>query len=119
MLQSHLLDLRESNDNVRDLNPGVVNIILNFDLFAGGVKNAHKGVAQHRVPNVTNVRGLVRVDAGVLNHLFCWFCSQSFERLSPGGEKVEESRSVEKDVYVTRPGNFNTLNFRDVFQDRL
>ena len=59
----------KADDDVSDLDAGVVDVVLDFDPFAGGLENAHERVAQHRVANVTDVRGFVGIDAGVLDHL--------------------------------------------------
>ena len=60
--------MHEPDDHVRDLHSGVVDVVLHFDAIAGGAQNVHERVAEHGVAHVTDVRGLIWVDAGVLDH---------------------------------------------------
>ena len=71
----------KADDDVGNLDAGVVDVVLNFDAIAGGLQDAHKRVAEHGIANVTDVRGFVRIDAGVLDHLLR---SIELARLSPG-----------------------------------
>ena len=61
--------MQKTNNDVSNLNAGVVDVVLHFDAIAGGFQDAHKRVAEHSVANVTDVRRFVRIDAGVLDHL--------------------------------------------------
>ncbi len=40
-----LFQVQESDDHVGNLNPGVVDVVLHFNLFASGLKDADEGVA--------------------------------------------------------------------------
>ena len=59
--------VEEADDHVGDLNAGVVDVVLHVDLLPGGAQQAHKGVAEDGVAQVADVRGLVGIDAGVLD----------------------------------------------------
>ena len=65
--QRLLLEVQKADDDVGDLDAGVVDVVLDLDLAAPAAQHAHVGVAQHGVAQVPDVRGLVRVDAGVLD----------------------------------------------------
>ncbi len=49
------------------LNTGIVDVVLHVDLVPGGAQQAHKGVAENRIPQMPDVRGFVGIDAGVLD----------------------------------------------------
>ncbi len=58
---------QEADHDVGDLDAGVVDVVLDLDLGAGGAQAADQGVAQHGVAQVADVGGLVGVDVGVLD----------------------------------------------------
>ena len=62
-----LLEMQKADDDVGDLDAGVVDVVLHVDFVAGGAEQAHKGVAENGVAQVADVRGLVGIDAGVLD----------------------------------------------------
>ena len=59
--------MEEPDDDVGDLDAGVVDVVLHVDLVAGGAQEADKRVAENGVAQMADVRGLVGIDAGVLN----------------------------------------------------
>src|ERR1700739_4891277 len=59
--------MQKAENYVRDLDAGVVDVVLNLDVPAGVAEEGHESVAQHRVAQVADVRGFVRVDGGVLD----------------------------------------------------
>ena len=59
--------MSQADHNISDLDAGVVDVVLHVDPLPGGAQQAHKGVAQDGVAQVTDVRSLVGVDAGVLD----------------------------------------------------
>ena len=65
--QRHFFEVHEADDDVGHLDAGVVDVVLNVDLMAGGAEHADEGVAEDGVAQVADVRGLVGVDAGVLD----------------------------------------------------
>ena len=62
-----LLEVEEADDHVRDLNARVVDVVLHADLEAALAQQAHERVTEAGVAQVADVRGLVRVDRGVLH----------------------------------------------------
>ena len=67
VVNGFLLEVQKPENYVGDLNAGVVDVILNFDVPARVAQQADEGVAQHGVAQVADVRRFVRVDCGVLN----------------------------------------------------
>ena len=59
-------ELEEADDDVGNLDAGVVDVVLDIDLLAGGAEQADKGVAEDGVAEMADVGGLVGIDAGVL-----------------------------------------------------
>ena len=59
--------MAKADDHIGDLHAGVVNVVLHLDGLAGGAQQANRGVAEHGVPQVTDVGRLVRIDRRVLN----------------------------------------------------
>ena len=57
----------KTHHHVGNLDAGVIDVILHIDLLPGGAQHAHKRVAQNRVAQMADVRGLVGIDAGVLD----------------------------------------------------
>ena len=60
--------MKESDDDVRDLHAGVIDIKLRFGSLAVRLQNSDERVAQNGVADVTDVRGFVRIDRSVLDH---------------------------------------------------
>ena len=56
------LDRPESDDDVRDLDSRVVDVVLHFDRCAAEPEDADQCVPERRIAQVTDVRGLVRID---------------------------------------------------------
>jgi hypothetical protein len=65
-----LFKISESHDDVRDLNACVVDVVLNFYLTAGGFEDADERIPDCGVPQVPDVRCLVRIDVGVFDDNF-------------------------------------------------
>ena len=64
---SFLFEMQKAYNDVGNLDAGVVNVVLHVDFVAGGTEETDKCVAEDRVAEMTDVRGLVGIDAGVLN----------------------------------------------------
>ncbi len=60
-------ELAESEDDVGDLNTGVVDVVLHLDRNAAESLDAHERVAERGIPEVPDVRGLVGIDGCVLD----------------------------------------------------
>ena len=61
------LELAESDDDVGHLHAGVVDVVLHLDRNAAEALHADERVAERGVPQVSDVRGLVRIDGRVLD----------------------------------------------------
>ena len=112
--------MHKADDDVSDLDAGVVDVVLNFDAIAGGLQNAHERIAEHGIANVTDVRGFVWVDAGVLDHLLRSDRASSLHRrLRWTSKQAEQLRAIEEDIEITGAGDLDARDFVDVFQLRL
>ena len=60
-------ELPEAHDDVGDLDAEVVDVVLRLDRRAQKAKDAHERVAERGVPQMADMRGLVRVDGGVFD----------------------------------------------------
>ena len=60
--------MQESENHVRHLHAGVVDVVLHFHATPGVAQQPRERVAQHRIAQVADVRRFVRIDAGVLDH---------------------------------------------------
>ena len=93
--------MQKSENYIRHLNASVVDVVLNFDVPSGVAEEAHEGVAQDGVAQVADVRGLVRVDGGVLNN--------RLGRIGTGGhgflrglhERPKKFCAVEEEIQVS------------------
>ena len=55
--------MQKPQHHVRHLHARVINIILNFDAPPGMPQQPHERIPQHRIPQMPDVRRLVRIDA--------------------------------------------------------
>ena len=105
---SHLLRIqppksKESEDYIRDLYSGVVDVGLNLDPVPQIPEDAGKGVTEGGVSQMADVGRLVRVDAGVFDDVDPWgglgACS---------GKGVPDPHfPVQKDIDVPATGHFH------------
>ena len=65
-----LLDLQKANHHVGHLHARVVDVVLNVDFPARGAQQPDERVAENGIAQMSDVRGLVRIDAGVLDQNF-------------------------------------------------
>ncbi len=61
------LEVAEADHHVGHLHAGVVDVVLNLDRMAEEPQRAHQRVAEGGVPQVADVRRLVRIDGRVLD----------------------------------------------------
>jgi hypothetical protein len=108
--------MQKTDDNVSDLDAGVVDVVLDFDAIAGGLQDAYERVAENGVADVTDVRGFVWVDAGVLNHFFGLIRFPFGLPTALRRKKLEQLRAIKKDIDITRARNLNPRNFFNTFQ---
>jgi hypothetical protein len=59
--------MQEADHHIGHLHAGVVDVVLHVDFLPGGAQQADEGVAENGVAQVADVRGLVGIDAGVLD----------------------------------------------------
>ena len=67
VVESFPLDVFEAYYNIRNLDAGVIDIVLNFDFVSRGLEYLDKRVANRRISKMADVRGLVWIDIGVLD----------------------------------------------------
>jgi hypothetical protein len=60
-------ELPEAHDDVGDLDAEVVDVVLRLDRRAEKAKDADERVAERGVPQMADVRSLVRVDGGMFD----------------------------------------------------
>ena len=60
-------EMQKADHHIGHLDAGVVDVVLHIDLLSGGAQQAHEGVAENGVAQMADVRGLVGIDAGVLD----------------------------------------------------
>src|SRR5262245_32154815 len=100
--------MKKAHDHVGHLYAGVVNVVVNLDVFAGCAQDARRRVAEHRVTHVADVRGLVRIDRSMFDDELSRL--RILDRWSPVfvNELREYPGSVEKDIQVSRAGDFDS-----------
>jgi hypothetical protein len=59
--------MQKADHHIRHLHAGVVDVVLHVDHVPCRTKQAHKGVAENRVAQMADVRGLVGIDGCVLH----------------------------------------------------
>ncbi len=98
----------EADDDVGDLHAGVVDVVLDADFVAGlvgvGAEQALEGVAEDGVAEVADVRGLVGVDAGVLDEAEAGAADVG---VLVGGDAADGGGAVEADVEIAGAGDFD------------
>jgi hypothetical protein len=57
----------EADDDIGDLDAGVVDVVLDFDGAAIGAQHADEGIAEDGVAEVADVGGFIGVDVGVFD----------------------------------------------------
>ncbi len=65
-----VFEFTEADDDVRDLDAGVVDVVLDLDRAPLEPQQAPEGVAERRVPQVADVGRLIRIDSRVLDDHF-------------------------------------------------
>ncbi len=106
-------EVDEADDDVGDLDAGVIDVVLDADLVAGlvvvGAQKTLEGVAEDGVAEMADVRGLVGVDAGVLDEAEAGATDVG---VPAGGDLEDSGGAVEADVEVTCSRDLDT---RDAF----
>ena len=81
-----VFELAKSDDDVGDLDAGVVDVVLHLDGNAAEALHAYERVAQRGIAKVADVRRLVRVDGGVLDDRLSAVDRRRSSDLSMGGQ---------------------------------
>jgi hypothetical protein len=97
-----------SHDNVSHLDPGVIDIVLNFNCGTEAAQAATQDVAQHRIPEMADVRGLVGIDGGVLDDSL--HTLRDVLGIPAGEELAEKTTTVEVEIEKTGSSNFDPDN---------
>ena len=98
-----LFQMGEADHDIGDLHTGVVDIVLNIDFPARMPQQADEGVAENGVAQMSDVRGFVRINAGVFNQDLP---RRSIRRgLLVGGEGSGHPGAVDPDVEISRRSN--------------
>ena len=104
----HALEVGEADDDVGDLDAGVVDVVLDADLPAGfegvGAEEACEGVAEDGVAEVADMGGLVGVDAGVLDEAEAGAAEVG---VLVGGDAANDGGAFEVEVEVAGSGDFD------------
>src|ERR1700690_3224462 len=79
-----LVDVKESDDHVGDLDTRIVDVGLNVDFLTGKTQQPNNPFAEDGIAHWSNGRGFVGIDAGVLNQNFAF--GPSGRRSEIGGE---------------------------------
>src|ERR1017187_7897253 len=98
--------MEKAHDHIGDLNAGVIDVVLYIDFLPGSAQQAHERVAENRITQVTNVRGLIGIDAGVL-HQRVKSAGNTGQALTCGNSPHARG-AIQTRVDVTGAGNFKS-----------
>src|SRR5205807_7187966 len=110
VIERHVLDMHEAHDDIRDLHARIIDVVLHLDAIAGSLENFDEGVANNGVAHVADVRGLVGIDAGMLDHQLPPIRLFRPNRLWQRHQVPQQLRAIEEDVEITRTGDLHPLN---------
>ncbi len=102
--EGFVFEALEADYDIGDLNAGVVDVVLDVDLLAGGAEKADEGVSQDGVAEMADMGGLVGVDAGVLDDDVSGL-KRGFDS-GAGGDGFCGGRAFEAGVDVSGSGDF-------------
>src|ERR1700739_1555949 len=94
------LDMQKANDHVRNLNAGVVDIVLDIDFPARAAQQTYESVTEDGVAKMANVRRLVGINAGVFAQNFPF--GNAFSWLFVGGQGRSHPPAVDFHIQVAR-----------------
>ena len=109
-----LLHTEQSDDHVSHLHAGIVDVVLDLHALARVPENPHHRVAEHGVAHVSDVRGLVGINAGMFDDDFLmpavrWSLRAALRALP-------ECSSVEVCIQVTAARHFHARDSFDLCQ---
>ncbi len=106
-----LLDLSEANHYIGHLHAGVVDVILNVDFPARKTQEPNECIPENCIAQMSNVRGLVGIDARVLDQNLA--CGNGYGRLLVCGEGSGHPSTVDLDVQIPRGRRLHFCNALD------
>ena len=100
-----LFKMQKADDDVGDLDAGVVDVVLHVDFVAGGAEQADECVAENGIAQMADVRGLVGIDDGVFDENVALLVTGG---VGVGGDTIQLSGggAVEIRVDVACAGDF-------------
>src|SRR2546423_6219866 len=119
VFERHAFEMDEADDNVCDLDAWVVNVVVNFRKLAARAEYSDERVADDGVAKVSDVRGLVRIDARVLDHALRADARRgAFDGLRRlrVRQRGEQKRAVVEDVEVARARDLDARDLRDRYE---
>ena len=103
--------MQKSDHHVCHLHPGVVDVVLHVHFAPRELQQAHKCVAKNCVAEMSNMRSLVRIDAGVLNQNFA---GGHFGRgFVIAYQRCSDCGTINAGIDVARSGNFKFFKALD------
>ena len=106
--------MQESDDHVRNLDAGVVDVILHFHALPGAAQQAHKRIAQHGIAQVADMRGFIRIDVGVLDDALWRIGRESLPPRIDFFQRAGQKRGARKiKIHVSAAGDFHSLHTLD------
>ena len=94
------IDVREAHDHVGNLHACVVDVVLNIDFPSRVTQQAHERVPKYSIAQMADVRGLIGIDAGVLDQYFSG--GNIGRRLLVGGQRSRHPGAVDADIQIAR-----------------
>ncbi len=110
--RSDALEVDQAGHDVRHLDARVVEIVLHLDVVAEEPQRPHEDVAQHGVPQMSDVRRLVRIDVRVLDHDFSGLPGDGGRRAGRAEQRGGERPALETRVEVAAALDLDLGNAR-------
>jgi hypothetical protein len=110
------LKVHEAHHDIGDLNAGVVDVILDVDLMAGGAQETDKRIAKNGVAQVADVGRFIGIDAGVLDQ--CVQALGGWRHIEADRVGIDGGSAVEPGVDVSGAGDFEGSDAGDWTQGR-
>ena len=102
--------IKKTDNDIRDLNTRVVDVILDLDVLARACQNAGECVSENVISYMADVCGFVRIDRSVLDtHLCTLRGGEALYRIELG-ILCKKIRTVEEDIQIARSRDVNAFN---------
>ena len=99
-------EIGQTDDDVCDLDAGVVDVVLDFNRRAPEAQDADERVAEGGIPQVADMCGLVRIDGRVLDDRLLRWRRGGWSRRR-GQARGQKRRAIEEAVQVTAGGRLD------------